>query len=307
MLIGFCSSSYAGKITYNNHNSLCRTIYKEYSHSIKQCTETLSKCIVRGLNTINNKLEHIDPEKISINHYGYTTISKINLGNNLIALHLNLFHGDRRWRLLETWIVNELDLQKVLNITPGPVSYSIKTPDPRIAIGKKRPNREINSIPFSSMLNKSKKISDQTISFYKWDDRIFYIENEFKAKFAYGGYQYEQSINKASVKEIESTGEIISACDMIFSSLDQLGNSPEQNFRLKMEGYVKTIFNSKDTQERRTAAMWFTNSFTANGADPTKFLDLVIDNKPKFIEALDDKDKVVAKYIQKLMEVIPPN
>lgn len=226
-------ASYASEIIVNKDDKLCKAIHEEYAKSIKSCVRTLSQCINEGLINIE-ELVLIGPELISTNRYGYTTILKIDINDDIAVLNLDRFNGDNHWRLLETWLVKLDDLHKVL---AAPSNRILAVPlDPTEST---KNTRDLNATIFADMLNHSKKIADQNIDFYEWNNRILYLENDFETSFSYGGYQYERLVNRVLVKEIKSIDDIDELCNITFAKSDQQGNPPKENARLQMKETAK--------------------------------------------------------------------
>ena len=220
---------YAAKLTLNNEPKLCTSILNEYSSHIATCSKDLSTCINEVVTTLNDKLIPYKIENISSNHYGYTSISAIKLNNDLTWLQLNRYNGVRTPRILETWIVKESELNRILKIPPGPVKYNPGQEfDERRYSSPHQKSREINSEYLHEILNSSTQISDQLLTLYKWGNRTVFINNIYKGNWEYGGDFFAHSIERATVKEITKKGEIKPICNIELSYKHDIGNRREE-------------------------------------------------------------------------------
>ena len=209
-------SANAAKLTLNNEPELCETILKKYSKHLDTCSNELSNCINNSVSELSKILTPYKKENISQNHYGYTSINAVKLKkSNLIWLQLNRYNGVRMPRILETWLVKESGLNKVLAIPPGPIKYQPgKEFDERRYAEVHQKSREINSEHLHELLNSATQISDQILELYKWRNRDIYINNIYKGNWEYGGDFFAHSIESAIVKEITKKGEIKPVCNL---------------------------------------------------------------------------------------------
>jgi len=209
----------AAKLTLNNEPELCEIILNQYSKHLDTCSNNLSNCINNSINDLSKTLAPYKTKKISQNHYGYTSIDAANLiKSNLIWLQLNRYNGVRMPRILETWLVKENDLNKVLAIPPGPIKYQPGQEfDERRYAEVHQKSREINSEYLHELLNSATQISDQVLELYKWGNRDIFINNIYKGNWEYGGDFFAHSIERAIVKEITKKGEIKLICNINLS------------------------------------------------------------------------------------------
>lgn len=111
-------------------------------------------------------------QQISLGRYGYSRVMKaVNDGNDLVSiLYVDLFINDRHDRVVETWVVNNLDLKYFFDLDV-PTQNEYKNSSGVGAI--KNDEHE-----FKKFLSRGKKISDEWSPAMLVNNEIYLIERQ---------------------------------------------------------------------------------------------------------------------------------
>jgi hypothetical protein len=113
------------------------------------------------------------------------------------------FQGDRHPLQLETWKVNEADLDAVL---AAPLSDI----DPKDYVKY----RERNAPAFEGVLGKGERLSEEWSPIIAIGGKAFVVERECSGTGTYGGYYSCNRVIKLTVKRIEANGPSTPYCQL---------------------------------------------------------------------------------------------
>jgi hypothetical protein len=147
-------------------------------------------------------------EEIATNEYNYTRVYRASglSGSKFAILYVEEFQGDRRPRLVETWKIDSSELEKTLNLPPGPIPYEqwVKM--------KPLPPRETNAAAFAEMLSQGEKVADEWSPVLDIHGEPYAIERECSGVWAYGGYYACNKVIKLTVKKLIADKKTIPYC-----------------------------------------------------------------------------------------------
>jgi hypothetical protein len=163
--------------------------------------------------------------EVATNTYGYTSIYQLrrlpirdalepdlepipdevaaSLPKGVALVLVNRFHGDRHPRQLETWKVNEADLDAVL-------AEPLSDIDPKDYVKY----RERNAPAFEAVLRKGERLSEELSPIVAIGARAYVVERECSGTWTYGGYYACSRVIKLTVKRIEANGASIPYCQL---------------------------------------------------------------------------------------------
>jgi len=189
--ISTCNAATAKITRIGSNANICDSMKSSYEKAIKSCG-LAQWCIADQLSAYKWDIS-------SINHYGYTSVKAANAvgsGKGTSLVQLDLFRGCRHQRLIETWLVNTTNLQRVLSIPPGPKNYL------KNEVG----DRDINATPFRVLLNRSTKISNYEAYMFKKADADIVLVPYCKTASHYGGDVECIKLKKLTILRINASG-----------------------------------------------------------------------------------------------------